>query len=435
MNMSRSELHRRNKENRKKKTRRLLAVNVTMLGALIVLVAVWFSIDNPFAENSRQAAAGQPSPSAPADTVPAETAGGETGGDGAAGQPGQAAEEPDGVPAGQDQQGGSQAEGTPDHTGIPQDGSSVNLAFVGDILLGASVADMIASNGYDYPYKQAKLYLSDPDITAGNLEYPVTENGTPAENKTYVFKGSPDALPALKDSGLDLVTLANNHTLDQGVEGLLDTMKHLDEAGIQHVGAGHDDMEAFQPVIIEKNGIKIAYIGLSKVVPDVSWKADKNKPGVAETYDTTRAVAAIKSAKEQADLVVVMVHWGVERSDKPEAYQRDFAKQYIDAGADLIIGSHPHVLQGFEMYKGKWIAYSLGNFIFSAYPKGAAGETGVLGAECTKGGDCQLQFYPMSGNKAQPAPMEQPAAEALLARIESISYGVHVNKDGVIAVK
>ncbi|MFD1953441.1 CapA family protein [Paenibacillus thailandensis] len=311
-------------------------------------------------------------------------------------------------------------------------GKTAHLAFVGDILLGASVGDMIAEHGYDYPYKESKLYLSDPDIMAGNLEYPVTERGIPAENKTYVFKGSPDALPALRDSGIDIVSLANNHTLDQGVEGLLDTMDHLDEAGIRHMGAGNDDTEAFAPAIMQANGLKVAYIGLSRVVPDVSWKADKNQAGVAETYDTTRAVAAIQNASEQADIVVVMVHWGEERSDEPLPYQRDFAKQYIDAGADLVIGSHPHVLQGFETYKGKWIAYSLGNFIFSAYPKGKTGETGVLDAVCTKNGDCDLKFYPMSGDKAQPKPMEQPDAEALLARLTSISYGAKARKDGTL---
>jgi poly-gamma-glutamate capsule biosynthesis protein CapA/YwtB (metallophosphatase superfamily) len=142
------------------------------------------------------------------------------------------------------------------------------------------------------------------------------------------------------------------------------------------------------------------------VVPFSSWKADKNVPGLAETYDTRRATEAIAKAKKEADIVVVMVHWGKERVDQPEPYQKDFGKQYIDAGADLVIGSHPHVLQGFEMYKGKWIAYSLGNFIFTSYPKETAGETGVLDAICSKNGDCEMTFHPMFTVNAQPTPLE-----------------------------
>ncbi|MFC4778626.1 CapA family protein [Paenibacillus sp. GCM10023252] len=314
-------------------------------------------------------------------------------------------------------------------------GEKVNLAFVGDLLLASSVAKQMELKGYDYPYAESLLYLSEPDITAGNLEFPVTSRGTPAENKQYVFKGAPEALPALKESGFDVLSLANNHTMDQGVEGLLDTIQHLNKAKLSHMGAGRNDQEAFSPVIKEAGGVKVAYIGLSKVVPTVEWKADKNKPGVAETYNTTRAIAAIKRASEQADVVVVMVHWGRENADQPEPYQRDFARQYIDAGADLVIGSHPHVLQGFETYKGKWIAYSLGNFIFSVTPKGRSGETGVLDASCSKDGQCQLQFHPMQGAGAQPRPMEAAAAKALLTRLSSISFGVTLKNDGTLVTK
>ncbi|WP_253945011.1 CapA family protein [Paenibacillus sp. NEAU-GSW1] len=311
-------------------------------------------------------------------------------------------------------------------------GDTIRLSFVGDILLADSVGELMKRSGFDFPYKESLLYLSEPDLTAGNLEYPVTNAGVPADDKQFVFKGTPEALPHLRDAGFDVVNLANNHTLDQGVDGLFDTMAHLDEAGIGHMGAGKDDTEAFTPLFKEANGIKVAYVGLSRVVPETSWKADKNKPGVAETYDTTRAVAAIKKAKQQADLVVVMVHWGIERADTPEKYQRDFAREYIDAGADLIVGGHPHVLQGFEKYKGKWIAYSLGNFIFSVFPKGKSGETGVLDAVCTAKGDCELQFHPMYADNAQPKPLEGDKAKALLERLTSISFSAKFREDGML---
>lgn len=310
------------------------------------------------------------------------------------------------------------------------DDDKISLSFVGDLLVAEYVSAITEREGYDYLYKEALLYLSEPDLTAGNLEFPITKRGTPVVGTPYVYKGSPDVLPSMYNAGFDVMSLANNHALDQGVEGMLDTMSYLDEAGISHMGAGSNDTEAFAPVIKEVRGIKVAYIGLSRVVPFPSWKADKYNAGLAESYDTTRANAAIAKAKEQADIVVVMVHWGKERVDKLEPYQTDFGKQYIDAGADLVIGSHPHVLQGFEMYKGKWIAYSLGNFIFTSYPKETAGETGVLDALCTKSGDCELTFHPMFTVNAQPTPLEGDAAKTLLDRLSSISFGVRLEADG-----
>lgn len=422
--LSRSESHQQDKFKRKKRLRRLIVINFTLLGVIIVILGAWLA-----------ASAIQTKPDA---------------GGGGPVNDGQAADATDppldegsGNNQGSDNSVnsiGNSTNGTPEDNGanesVPGTESgpdeTVSLSFVGDLLLGEYVDAVMQREGYDFLYKQSLLYLSEPDLTAGNLEHPVTNGGVPVEGTPYVFKGSPDALPALREAGFDVVSLANNHALDQGVEGMLDTMKHLDEAGISHMGAGSNDTEAFSPVIKEVRGIKIAYIGLSRVVPFASWKADKNVAGVAETYETKRAVAAIAKAKEQADIVVVMVHWGKERVDQPEPYQKDYARQYIDAGADLVIGSHPHVLQGFEMYKGKWIAYSLGNFIFTAFPKGTAGETGVLDAVCTKSGDCDMTFHPMFTVNAQPTPLEADAARALLDRLTAISFQVKLREDGTI---
>src|SRR5690606_17358414 len=151
------------------------------------------------------------------------------------------------------------------------------------------------------------------------------------------------------------------------------------------------------------------------------WKATKDSPGMAEAYDITRAIAAIEEADRQADVVVVMVHWGTEYTDRPEPNQVKKGRQFIDAGADLVIGSHPHVLQGFEAYNGRWIAYSLGNFVFSGTKSPLSAETGILTATCRKDGECSLQFQPMLAKSAQPAPMEEAAAQALLAKLEAVS--------------
>lgn len=314
-------------------------------------------------------------------------------------------------------------------------GDSITLSFAGDVLLAAAVENLMQKNGFDYPYTYVKPFLQKPDLMAVNLETPVTTRGTPALNKQYVYKSSPDALPALKASGIDLANLANNHTMDQGEEGLLDTIEHLDSAGIPNMGAGRDDAEAFKPVLLEAKGISVAYIGLSRVIPEGSWKAGKDHPGLAETYDSTRAVKAIQEAKKQADLVVVMVHWGIEREDNPNADQTRLAHEYIDAGADLVIGSHPHTLQGFESYKGKWIAYSLGNFIFPGMEPDKTKDTGVVDARCSVDGKCSLIMHPMRSNQSQPVPLEGEDAAALLKRISSISIHASVDAAGNVKPK
>ncbi|WP_419873944.1 CapA family protein [Candidatus Pristimantibacillus sp. PTI5] len=436
MSISRSEAYQQDKLKRKKRLRRLIMINFTLLGVIIILIGAWlaaansdklkdvFGISKGDNKNQEQAikpdGAGETNNVSDTDTAedlnaPADVDASEN-----------TSENESEPPVSEDENTVTE----PGEAGVNED--QISLSFVGDLLVADYVSAITDKEGYPFLYKPSMLYLSEPDLTAGNLEFPITARGVPVEGTPYVFKGSPDVLPAMRDAGFDIMSLANNHALDQGVEGMLDTMNYLDEAGISHMGAGNNDTEAFAPVIKEVRGIKVAYIGLSRVVPFSSWKADKNVAGVAESYDTRRALEAVAKANKVADIVVVMVHWGKERVDQPEPYQKDFGKQYIDAGADLVIGSHPHVLQGFEMYKGKWIAYSLGNFIFTSYPKETAGETGVLDAICTKSGDCEMTFHPMFTVNAQPTPLEGEKAKAVLDRLSSISFGVTLGEDGAL---
>lgn len=335
--------------------------------------------------------------------------------------------------------GGQDGAGLPSTDATPEPGDDegegkVSLAFVGDILPAARVLELMKINGYDYPFRGSKALLEAADIAAGNLEAPITVRGKPAEDKLYVFRGTVEALEAVKDAGFDFLSLANNHTLDYGWQGLSDTMDALDDAGLKHAGSGNDDKEAFEPSYIEANGMTVAFISVTRVVPVVEWKADRNRPGVAEAYSPDRAVDAIGQAKKNADVVVVMVHWGEERKDKPVAHQTDLAHRFVDAGADLVIGSHPHVLQGFESYKGKWIAYSLGNFVFST-TSARSSETGILNAECGKDGACSLSFTPMFAKSSQPAPMEDAEGKELLARLATLSIGATVEEDGAIVAR
>ncbi|MED1916038.1 CapA family protein [Bacillus thuringiensis] len=310
--------------------------------------------------------------------------------------------------------------------------TSVQLTFVGDIMMSGNVEKTLLANSYDYPYKHvSSLFLQD-DITIANLETPITETGVAAQNKAYVYKSSPLAVPAMKNAGIDVVNLANNHSMDQGVPGLLDTFDALDENRIEYVGAGKDASRAYSPVFIEKNGIKIAILGFSRVIPETSWYAGHSQPGMAASYDPSLAVKAIQEAKNQADLVVVIAHWGKERADYPVDHQKELSRAYIDAGADLIVGGHPHVLQGFERYNDKWIAYSLGNFIFTRSNEPKTWETMVLQANCTKSGDCELTMLPFHAELGQAVPMNASNGAALLKRIESISESVDIQSDGRI---
>ncbi|MEJ8548613.1 CapA family protein [Brevibacillus borstelensis] len=312
---------------------------------------------------------------------------------------------------------------------------SVNLTFVGDVIMAGHVETRLKENGYDFPYAYVHSYFQQDDFTVANLETPVTKNGVPASNKEFVYKSPPEAIPAMKKAGIDLVNLANNHSMDQGESGLLDTFQVLEGNDIAYVGAGRDAEQAYSPVYVERNGIRMAFFGFSRVLPNISWYAGKNKPGIAASYDPARAVDAIKQARSQADLVIVIAHWGKEREDYPVDHQIELSRAYIHAGADLVIGGHPHVLQGFEQYNQKWIAYSLGNFIFTRSYEPRTWETMVLQASCTKTGDCALKMLPFHAELGQAVPMNEENGDALRKRIESLSKDVRILPDGSVQRK
>lgn len=424
MTLSRSESRQREKAQREKKRRRILRLSIALLGSILVLAGLGLTLGSkvglpewlswPSSGNEGLIATNDPDHGAK---------------EGVNSEPEDGQENSSTVTDGDNDgpEAGSSAE-----EGTEEENELISLSFVGDMMPGEYINRILLEKGYDFPYQKVLFYLSEPDIMAGNLELPITTRGTPIEGTPYVYKGSPDALPAIRDAGFDVMSLANNHALDQGLEGMHDTMKHLQEAGLGYMGVGNNDAEAFAPLIMEARGFKVAYIGVSGVIPFTHVKADRNTPGIAETYETTRTVAAIASAKEEADLVIVMVHWGKDAADKPENLQRNYAKEYIDAGADMVIGSHPHVLQGFEMYKGKWIAYSLGNFVYASNPTGPQGDTGVLDAICDKAGECTLKFNPMNVKQSQPFPLEGEAKQQMLDRLSSISFGAILDNEGSV---
>lgn len=423
----RSEKNKKKQASKKRRQRRIWVwINLGLIFMIIVLASYLFTMDRP-AENG----ATQPDHSVqePDKSVPPELVAepdGETGEKDAS-----EGKESENDLSGESHQEVDASEENPDLASGTSEQERVVISFGGDTLFSGKVENKLKQAGYDYPYKHVKdLFLQD-DLTVLNLETPVTEGGTPEEEKTFVFKSSPKALPEMVRAGVEAVNLANNHILDQGVEGLLDTLEHLSEAGVLHVGAGKNSKEAFAPVYVERNGIRIALCGFSRVIPRKEWAAGKG-PGVAATYDSTQAVKTIEEARDQADLVLVVVHWGKERTVELEKHQTELAHAYIDAGADLVIGGHPHVLQGLESYKGKWIAYSTGNFIFTKSKDPNTWETAVFQASCSKAGDCDLKLVPYRTEVGQPVPMNEAERTQLWSELEAISPGVRIKESGEV---
>lgn len=261
----------------------------------------------------------------------------------------------------------------------------VRLLFAGDVYLSSHVLNAYDQAGgiYGVLDENIRQTIADADYFMVNQEFPFSDRGTAAEDKQFTFRLPVSRVPILQEMGVDMVTLANNHALDFGTDALLDTCEVLEQAGIRYVGAGPDLERAKQLEIVEIKGKTIGFLGATRVIPVYSWTAGAKSPGMFSAYDPAPVAEEIKKADALCDYVVVYVHWGVERADHPEEYQRAMGRQFIDAGADLVIGSHPHVLQGIEYYKDKPIVYSLGNFVFgSSIPRtmllqAVLGEQGV----------------------------------------------------------
>ncbi|MBJ7332247.1 MAG: CapA family protein [Solirubrobacteraceae bacterium] len=249
------------------------------------------------------------------------------------------------------------------------------MAAVGDINFGDGPGDQIAAHGPGYPWASVGSHLKAADLAFGNLECAVSLRGTPQE-KMYVFRGRPSSLRAMAtNAGMDVVNLANNHAGDYGDRALLDTLRTARDAGVATVGAGATAEAAYRPRIVEKLGLRIAFVGFSTILP-YEFQAVGSNPGTAWGH-AARVRAGVQRAKADADVVIATFHWGIERDTTESAQQRDLAAVAIDAGATAVIGAHPHVLQPLRRPPGRLIAYSLGNFVFSASSPGTQ-RTGIL---------------------------------------------------------
>lgn len=306
----------------------------------------------------------------------------------------------------------------------------IRLLFSGDVLLSNHVLNAYRNAGgmdgvLDAGYQNL---IEETDFFFVNEEFPFSNRGQQAPDKQYTFRLPPEQVSMLTEMGVDAVSLANNHALDFGTDALLDTCETLDTAGILHTGAGANLDEAKRAVEVQIQDKRIAVIGATRVIPVAEWAAYGNTPGMLATYDPTILLKEIETLSEKNDYVIVFVHWGIERAEHPESYQRALGKQFLDAGADLVIGAHPHVLQGVEYYKEKPIVYSLGNFVFgSSIPK-----TMLLEVRLEAENAPVLVVHPGTSSGGHTRMLTSAQEQNSFYRyLESISYGVSF-EDGVI---
>ena len=261
-------------------------------------------------------------------------------------------------------------------------------------MVGRAVGGTALEHTPDYPFEKVAGAGQGADLVFGNLECAVTARDF-AVHKAYRLKADLSVVPALSAAGFDVLSLANNHTMDCGKLGLLETISSLHGAGILTVGAGQDAVEARKPAMAEVRGLKVAFLAFTDV-PDGSG-------AFIARGDSAAVVEAVALAKKQADLVVISFHWGEEYATAPLDYQRKLAHAVVDAGACLVIGHHPHVIEGVERYRRGLIAYSLGNFVFDS-PFKKCKESVILKCNLSRTGVSDVELVPVKVEDDRPIP-------------------------------
>jgi poly-gamma-glutamate synthesis protein (capsule biosynthesis protein) len=296
----------------------------------------------------------------------------------------------------------------------PSPPREITLAFAGDVHFTGRTRSLL-----DEPRAAVGPFapvLREADFAMLNLESAVTDRGTP-EPKTYHFRAPATAYEALAAAGIDVISLANNHTLDYGQVGLADTLDSAEAAGMPYVGAGRDAEHANSPHLATVAGVRLAVLAFSQVHELAeSWVATASRPGVAMAHDRDRAAAAVAGAAGEADLVIVYLHWGQEGNPCPTEEMREFAGAVVEAGADIVVGTHAHVLLAGGWRDDTYIHWGLGNFVW--YGDSHSTDTGVL--LLTVRGDrvTDAEFRPgVVSSSGQPVPVDGDARDRLEDRL------------------
>lgn len=271
---------------------------------------------------------------------------------------------------------------------------------------------------------------NEADVFYLNHEYCISDRGEPLEGKLYTFRAKPERMELLEEMGTDLVSLANNHVYDYGEDALLDTLDLLDQSKIPYVGGGHNIEEAKRPIYFVVNGIKIGFVAASNAeIVYYTPAATEDSPGILEAYDTAEYKKVIEEASEECDYLIAYIHWGPEDTNYYEQYQHDQGKEFLEAGADIVVGGHPHVLQGMEYIDGKPVIYSMGDFWFNDETK----YTGMLKLDIDAQGLKEMSFVPclQTGYTTQYIKDQKEQAE-FYEFFGELSPNAEIDKNGVL---
>ena len=313
----------------------------------------------------------------------------------------------------------------------PVESGAVTIVAVGDMMIGNWGEELVGKNGPEYPFRKVADYLQQADIATGNLEGPHCSQGQ-AMKKKYTFRMKPEHLAGYRWAGFDVLTVGNNHAMDFGADCFLETLENLKKGGMAACGGGPNLAKANSPAVVERKGIRVAFLGYSATYPKEAW-ATPSRPGTVFP-ERSRLINAVSKAASSNDLLVVHFHWGGEGRQDPKDYQKDLAHLAIDNGADLVIGHHPHVLQGVESYQGRLIFYSLGNFTFASYSQRARTSALVQVTLDRKGNLVRGQVVPLNVYNyevhLQPVPL--PGDPVILGEIRKISGMIGTGKAAII---
>lgn len=279
-------------------------------------------------------------------------------------------------------------------------------------------------------------HMQQADVMCLNNEFTYSLQGAPLEGKMYTFRAKPERVSLLQEMGVDIVKLANNHVYDYGRQAMLDTFETLEQVGIPYIGAGRNLAEAMKPVYWELDGKTVAFVSASRAEKyKMTPQATEERPGILRCYDPALFLEVIAEARENADFVLAYVHWGTEYSFDLEEVQLTTGKEYLDAGADVVIGAHAHCLQGMEYYNGKPIIYNLGNFWFNEKTL----DTMLLDLHFygdDHEGSIDVQVIPAIQSEKQTRIVTEPEEqERIYSFLEDISVNVEIDEEGMVREK
>jgi poly-gamma-glutamate synthesis protein (capsule biosynthesis protein) len=311
------------------------------------------------------------------------------------------------------------------------------IVGVGDIMLSGSAKPVLRKKGYGYAFGDVELsrLIRNADLAFANLECPATKKGTAFKDKKFVFRADPVSIKAIRKAGFDMLSLANNHIMDYGTAGLSSTLNCCLKSGLVCSGAGMNIAKARRVSILKRKGITYGLLSYSMTYPSEFWATSEGAGAAYGGRDIL--IEDVNNGKKEADVIIVSFHWGAELAQKPRGYQVEMAHTAIDCGADIVFGHHPHVPQPIEIYKGKPIFYSLGNYAFGSYSRKTP-VSFAAGVVLEKDRICSIRLYPIIVNNYEvmfkPASARKDRAKEIICYLDEISkpFGtVIVYKDGV----